>query len=348
MDSIDSICFCLDLHDSSRGLFLVFFTPFIIRARPTPRRVSIDIHSPIETLLCMFRTRILQVADEWGIVSSSTLTQQLSAHYTDAALDNWRAVLGSACSLFQFRLCCSNAYSLTRNFCTRMGFMKPRGNGSSMLPSLGFLLFFPPIVFDVLHSNPPHTPCIRVLTFPHRMISHACMHLYRCAAVVAAARDRFVFFSHFFESVYLVMHGSDSNDPQSTMVLQTVLVMNLFSSLVLRTPLERARIHASNVVDRNTGSSALGNPTQLINHLGTGMRDMVKHPADGWDQGYVHVNAPLRSGMVVLHRCGSLLVFNRVYIHCASQLSIFHSENGDMAMIITHLVLLSVCLIYLG
>ena len=35
-----------------------------------------------------------------------------------------------------------------------------------------------------------------------------------------------------FESVYLVMHWSDANDKKRTMVLQTVLVMRIFSSLV--------------------------------------------------------------------------------------------------------------------
>jgi fatty acid desaturase (delta-4 desaturase) len=35
-----------------------------------------------------------------------------------------------------------------------------------------------------------------------------------------------------FESLYLVMHWSDSNDKKRTMVLHTVLVMNIFSSLV--------------------------------------------------------------------------------------------------------------------
>jgi hypothetical protein len=33
-------------------------------------------------------------------------------------------------------------------------------------------------------------------------------------------------------SVYLVIQVSDSNDTKSTMVLQTVFVMNIFSSLV--------------------------------------------------------------------------------------------------------------------
>ncbi len=40
---------------------------------------------------------------------------------------------------------------------------------------------------------------------------------------------------HFFESLHLVMHWSDSKDPKRIMVLQTVLVMNIFSSLVSAT-----------------------------------------------------------------------------------------------------------------
>jgi hypothetical protein len=51
------------------------------------------------------------------------------------------------------------------------------------------------------------------------------------------------------ESLYLVMFGSDSNDQQRTIVLQTVLVMNIVSSLVppthsdahIVTPLKRSR-----------------------------------------------------------------------------------------------------------
>ncbi len=40
-----------------------------------------------------------------------------------------------------------------------------------------------------------------------------------------------LFLSHFFESVYLVIQLSDADCKQRTMVLQTALVMNMFSSL---------------------------------------------------------------------------------------------------------------------
>ena len=40
------------------------------------------------------------------------------------------------------------------------------------------------------------------------------------------------FLCHFFESFYLVMHGSNGHAKTRTMVLQTILVHNLFSSLV--------------------------------------------------------------------------------------------------------------------
>ena len=51
------------------------------------------------------------------------------------------------------------------------------------------------------------------------------------------------------------MHGPDSNDPQTTLVLQTVLVMNLFSTLVPPRTRMLTNIHASNVLERTpTGS----------------------------------------------------------------------------------------------
>jgi hypothetical protein len=48
-------------------------------------------------------------------------------------------------------------------------------------------------------------------------------------------------FGHVFESVYLEMHWSDSNDKKRTVVLQTVLVMNMFASLV---PCTRLTTHS--------------------------------------------------------------------------------------------------------
>jgi hypothetical protein len=54
------------------------------------------------------------------------------------------------------------------------------------------------------------------------------------ATAVAHAYKQFSSWS-LFESVYLVMNWSDLNDTKRTMVLQTVLVMNMFSSLVPRT-----------------------------------------------------------------------------------------------------------------
>ncbi len=46
---------------------------------------------------------------------------------------------------------------------------------------------------------------------------------------------------HFFKSVYLAMHWSNSHDNMTTMVWQTVLVMNSFSSRVPAHALGRAR-----------------------------------------------------------------------------------------------------------
>ncbi len=58
----------------------------------------------------------------------------------------------------------------------------------------------------------------------------------RLAAIIKAQSEAdaaVLCFSHFFRiRISFVMHGSDCRDQQRTMVLQTVLVMNLFSSLV--------------------------------------------------------------------------------------------------------------------
>ncbi len=57
-----------------------------------------------------------------------------------------------------------------------------------------------------------------------------------------------------------VLHWSDSNDQQRIMVLQTVLVMHIFSSLV-RTPprtLGCSHIHASIILERITVSRRCG------------------------------------------------------------------------------------------
>ncbi len=52
-----------------------------------------------------------------------------------------------------------------------------------------------------------------------------------------ATSYRFNVFSSFslFESLYFVIAVSDSNDHKRTMVLQVILVVNMFSSLVPRT-----------------------------------------------------------------------------------------------------------------
>ncbi len=44
-----------------------------------------------------------------------------------------------------------------------------------------------------------------------------------------------LFVGSLFECLHLVMHWSDCHDQQRTIVLQTILVMNMFSSLVPRT-----------------------------------------------------------------------------------------------------------------
>jgi hypothetical protein len=67
-----------------------------------------------------------------------------------------------------------------------------------------------------------------------------------------------LFLSHFFESVYLVIQLSDANDKQRTIVLQTVLVMNMFSSSCSCTWLMK-RMHAveRSANEPHTGSHAL-------------------------------------------------------------------------------------------
>ncbi len=54
-----------------------------------------------------------------------------------------------------------------------------------------------------------------------------CQYLEHCEATIWG----FSYWS-LFESVYLVMHWSDSNDNKKTIVLQTVFVMSIFYSLV--------------------------------------------------------------------------------------------------------------------
>ncbi len=53
--------------------------------------------------------------------------------------------------------------------------------------------------------------------------------------VTAATTSASSLLAHFIESLYLVMEVSDSNDHQNTMGLQTVLVVNMSSSVVLCT-----------------------------------------------------------------------------------------------------------------
>jgi hypothetical protein len=77
-----------------------------------------------------------------------------------------------------------------------------------------------------------------------------------------------------FESLYLVMHWSDSNENDSNdnkrkLVLQTVFVMHIFASLVPRTrmltysSLERAR--------RTTGSDFLSMAQLMVFHVSSSM-----------------------------------------------------------------------------
>ncbi len=54
----------------------------------------------------------------------------------------------------------------------------------------------------------------------------------QAAALSASVAKTVLFVGHFFESVYLVMQVSDSNDHKRAMVLQTIFVMNISPSLV--------------------------------------------------------------------------------------------------------------------
>jgi hypothetical protein len=64
---------------------------------------------------------------------------------------------------------------------------------------------------------------------------------------------RFVlFFLTFSNPSYLVLHGSDSNNTKRTMVLQTILVMNMFSSPSCRA-LGCSYIHASITLEEPSG-----------------------------------------------------------------------------------------------
>jgi hypothetical protein len=56
--------------------------------------------------------------------------------------------------------------------------------------------------------------------------------LLKCAWMAPNGQNWFVFWVTFFEFVYLVLQVSDCNDRKSTMLLQTVLVLNMFSFLV--------------------------------------------------------------------------------------------------------------------
>ncbi len=82
-----------------------------------------------------------------------------------------------------------------------------------------------------------------------------CLFLRSIRIGVGIPIQRETFFT-FSKSVYLVIQVPDFDDPNRTLVLQTVLVLNILSSLVLSRHSDASRIHAPprNVLERTIRS----------------------------------------------------------------------------------------------
>jgi hypothetical protein len=105
-----------------------------------------------------------------------------------------------------------------------------------------------PSVDQRIHASNVHErskPQVRLLR--HHSKPHRCLH--RRSRVLLL---RFASFLTFFESISFTMHRSDGRDPPSSMDLQTVFVMNLFSSICAPTLSDAYNMHPpSNVLSTN-------------------------------------------------------------------------------------------------
>ncbi len=124
----------------------------------------------------------------------------------------------------------------------------------NLFSSLECLEFMPSHVHE---RKPPQDPRLKDVIIKTLDVSYGGENGFNQAIEMAAdalTNVKFSSCSLVFESLYLVMHGSDFNDQESTMVLQPFLVMNLFSSFV-PTHSDAHEIHA---LERPTNDNLTG------------------------------------------------------------------------------------------